>query len=90
MINTLLLQNLIRLQQNFLRLAHANLVRKRDFDTKLKRLNQKINSNKTKHLLVKNVLEKLQTFNSSYFRGKNHFEEDGAQNHLVFQPIDMF
>ena len=23
----------------------------------------------------------------SYFIGKNYFEEDGAQNHLVFQPI---
>ena len=23
----------------------------------------------------------------SYFKGKNHFDEDGAQNYLVFQPI---
>ena len=23
----------------------------------------------------------------SYFRGKTHFEENGAQNYLVFQPI---
>ena len=23
----------------------------------------------------------------SYFIGKNHFEEDGVQNYLVFQPI---
>ena len=22
-----------------------------------------------------------------YFRGKGHFEEDGTQNYLVFQPI---
>ena len=35
------------------------------------------NSNKTKHLLVKNKLKKLQTINSSYLRGKNYFEEDG-------------
>ena len=32
-------------------------------------------------------MKKLQTFYSSYFRGKSHFEEDGAQNYLVFQPI---
>ena len=36
------------------RLKQANLVTKTDFDDKLKSLNQKINSNKTKHLLVGN------------------------------------
>ena len=30
---------------------------------------------------------KLQTFDSSYFQGKSHFEDDGTQNHLVFQPM---
>ena len=30
---------------------------------------------------------KLQTFDSSYFRGKNHFEDDGTQNHLEFLPM---
>ena len=50
-------------------------------------LNKKINSNKTKHVLVENKLEKLKTFDSSYFRDKNHFEEDGVQNYLVFQPL---
>ena len=30
---------------------------------------------------------KLQTFDSSYFRGKSHFEEDGTQIYLVFQPM---
>ena len=29
----------------------------------------------------------LKTFDSGYFRGKNHFEEDGKQNYLVFQPM---
>ena len=66
------------------RLAQANLVPNADFANKLKSLNKKINSNKTKHLLVENELEKLQTFDSSYFRGKTHFEEDGTQNYLVF------
>ena len=26
----------------------------------------------------------------SYFAGKNYFEEDGAQNYLVFQPISRY
>ena len=69
------------------RLKQANLVTKTDFDDKLKSLNQKINSNKTKHLLVENEFKKLQTFDSIYFRGKSHFEEDGTQNYLVFQPM---
>ena len=41
------------------RLAQANLVTKRDFGTNLKSLNKKINSNKTKHLLVEKELKKL-------------------------------
>ena len=32
-------------------------------------------------------MKKLKTFDSSYFIGKNHFKEDGTQNHLVFQPM---
>ena len=63
MANTLLLQILISFQQKFstskaLRLAQANLVTKTDFDDKLRSLNQKNNSNKTKHLLVQNELKK--------------------------------
>ena len=87
MINILLLQNLIIQQQ---KLAQANLVAKTDFDDKLRSLNQKINPNKTKHLLVENELKKLQTFDSIYFSGKSHFEEGGTQNYLVFQLMYMF
>ena len=61
------------------RLGQANLVVKTDFDVKLSRLNRKITSNKTKHLLVENELKKLKTFDLSYFIGKNYFEEDDAQ-----------
>ena len=25
-----------------------------------------------------------------FFRGKSHFEEDGTQNYLVFQPIQRY
>ena len=38
-------------------------------------------------MLVENDLKKLKTFDSSYFIGKSHFEEDGIQNYLVFQPM---
>ena len=58
-----------------------------DFDDKLKSLNQKVNSNKAKHLLVENELKKLETFDSIYFRGKSFFEEDGTQNYSVFQAM---
>ena len=67
------------------RLAQSDLVTKTDFDTKLQSLNKRNTSNKTKHLFIENELKKLQKFGSSYFRGKNHFEEDGTQNYLVFQ-----
>ena len=68
-------------------IAQANLITKTDFDAKLSSLNKKITQNKTKHLLVENELNKLKTFDSGYFIGKSHFEEDGTQNYLVFQPI---
>ena len=58
-----------------------------DFDAKLSSLNRKISANKSKNLLVENDLKKLKTFDSSYFIGKSHFEEDGTQNYLVFQPM---
>ena len=65
------------------RLARADLVTKTDFDAKLRSLNKKINSNKTKHLLVETELK----FDAAYFRGKNYFDGDGIQNYLVFQPV---
>ena len=41
-------------------------------------------------MLVENELKKLKTFDSSYFIGKSHFEEDGTQNYLVFQPLNRY
>ena len=35
-------------------------------------------------------MNKLKTFDSSYFIGKSHFDEDGTQNYLVFQPLDKY
>ena len=63
---------------------------KKDFDAKLASLYNKIVVNKSKHLLIGNELKKLKTFDSSYFRGKSHFEEYGAQNYLAFQPINRY
>ena len=40
-----------------------------------------MNSNKTKLLLAESELKKLQIFDSIYFRGKDHFEEDDTQNY---------
>ena len=71
-------------------ISRANLIIKTDFDAKLSSLNRKSTANKSKHLLVENELNKLKTFNSSYFIGKSHFEEDGTQNYLVFQPLVRF
>ena len=63
------------------------MITKTDFDAKLSNRNKKITQNKTKHLLVENELEKLNRFDLGYFIGKSHFEEDSAQNYLVFQRI---
>ena len=60
---------------------------KTDFDAKLSNLNRKISKNKTKHLLVENELNKLKTFDSSYYRSKNYFEEVRTQNYLIFQSM---
>ena len=59
--------------------AQTDVIRKPEFDFKLKGIRERVIKNKTKHL--------LQKFNAAYFRGKSHFEEDGTQNYLVFQPM---
>ena len=75
----------------------SNLVKKTDYDTKVGEienrmisLNRKIVSNKTKDISIENELKKLKTFDLSYFRGKNHFDEDGNQNYYIFQPISKY
>ena len=45
----------------------ANCVKMTDFDDKLKKLNKKMTSNKSKHLLFENELKKLLTFDSKLF-----------------------
>ena len=68
------------------RLEQANVITKAGFDSELSRLNRKITSNKSKHLLIKNELKKLTTFDSSYFIGKHHFKDD-IHSYLVFQSM---
>ena len=58
------------------KLAQANVITKRNFDAKI--------------IELENNIKKLQTFDSSYFRGKNYFDEDGTQNYLVFLPISRY
>ena len=41
-------------------------------------------------MLVQNKLKKLKTLDLSCFIGKSHFEEDGTQNYLVFQPLNRY
>ena len=35
-------------------------------------------------------MKKLKTFDSNYFIGKSHFDEDGTQNYLVFKPLNKY
>ena len=58
------------------KLAQANVITKINFDAKI--------------IELENNIKKLQTFDSSYFRGKNYFDEDGTQNYLVFLPINRY
>ena len=69
------------------RLAQDNLITKTDFYAKLSRINREITASKTKNSLIKSELNKLITFDSSYFINKSHFERDGTQNYLVPQPL---
>ena len=72
------------------RLAQANLVSKTYFDNKVSSLDSKIAVNKTKNESIENELKKLKKFDSSYFIGKSHFEEDGTQIYLVFQLLNKY
>ena len=66
------------------KLLWANLVMKTIFDNTVSSLVSKIAENKTKSKSIENELKTLKTLDLSYFIGKNYFEEDGAQNYLVF------
>ena len=72
------------------RLAKVNLVAKTSFDSCVSSLESKIAVNKTKIESIENELKNLKTFDSSYFIGKSHFEENATQNYLVLQPLNKY
>ena len=53
-------------------------------------INRKTVLNKTKNLVIEKEFKKLKTFDLSYFRGKNHFQEDGTQNWFIIQPMGRY
>ena len=63
------------------------MITKIDFDAKLLSLNKKLLKIRQKRVLFESELDKLKTFDSGYFIGKSHFEENGTQTYSVFQPI---
>ena len=60
---------------------------KTTFNALLSTLNMRVSANIRQILSAEDELKKLQTFDSSYFIGRSHFDEDGTQHYLVFQPI---
>ena len=65
-----------------------DLIRKLEFDAKLKGFSDRVTLNKSKHLLVENELKKLRKRDAAYFKGKNYVDgDDGTQNYLVFQAM---
>ena len=63
---------------------------KSNFYNTVSSLNSKIATNKTKNESIENEFKKLKTLDLSHFIGRSHFEEDGAQNYLVFQPTNGY
>ena len=61
---------------------------KTNFDKSVSSLHKKIEALKMKS--IDNEIKKLKTLDLSYFICKSHFEEDGTQNYLVFQPLNKY
>ena len=66
------------------------MVTKAIFDNTVSSLDSKITENKTKNKSIESEFKKLKTLDLIYFIGKSYFEEDGAQNYLIFQPIRRY
>ena len=61
----------------------ANVVTKTKFDAELKRISDRVTSNKTRHLLIETEFKKVKAFDAADFKGKNYFDND-SKNYLVF------
>ena len=57
------------------RLPLPNLVTKTDFDTELTSLNEKVTSNKSKHLLIENELKKFKKMVQVILKVKTSFKK---------------
>ena len=68
----------------------SSLVKKTDFDVKLKAISDRVTINKSKDLLLDNELKKLKKFDAVYFRGKEFSGTAGLQNLLVFKPMPKY
>ena len=53
--------------------AQTDLIRKPEFEFRLKGISDRVTKTKTKHLLVENELKKLKTVGLSYFEDKKFF-----------------
>ena len=60
------------------------------FDNTVSCLDTKIEVNKPLAATLKKIFKTLRSPDLSYFKGKNHFEEDGTQNYLVFQSLNKY
>ena len=68
--------------------AQTDLIRKPEFDVKLKGISDRVTLDISKHSVVEKELKKTEKFDAANFRGKNYFDgSDGMKNYLVFQPV---
>ena len=74
--------NSIRSKNLFDKSAIAGFINNAHLDRKLATLAAKTELKEEQDKIIK-----LQVFDSIYFRGKSHFEDDGTQNYFVFQPM---
>ena len=71
------------------RFAQADLVTKTDFDSRLRKINTELITNKFEHKVIGDKFKEVETFDLSYFKSKSHFvDNDGTQNYLVLQPVN--
>ena len=72
---------------------HKDLVQKITLESELKKVNDKVSANSSNVLPYEHKLkQRKDTVNdlerdSSYFRGKNYFGDDGIQNCFVFPSV---
>ena len=72
---------------------HKDLVQKTTFESELTKVDDKTNTNISKLLSYEHILKQREGTihdlerDTSYFRGKNYFGDDGMQSYFVFQTM---